>query len=71
MLAASQACRVTSADSRGMASGRDIAKKRMEVIRLPDGLAEKGFIFIEKFRGRFLIGTKRINQIIINSRRKK
>lgn len=66
MLAASQACRV-----RVMVSGRDIFKKIMEVIRLPDGLAEKSFIFRGKFRGRFVIGTKSINQIIINSRRKK
>lgn len=66
MLAASQACRV-----RVMVSGRDIFKKIMEVIRLPDGLAEKSFIFRGNFRGRFVIGTKSINQIIINSRRKK
>ena len=55
MLAASQACRV-----RVMVSGRDIFKKIMEVIRLPDGLAEKSFIFRGKFRGRFVIGTLKV-----------
>lgn len=77
VLAAYEAWRVTSADwnRRVKSSGRDISKQMMQVIRLPDRSehAEKGFIFMEKFRGKFVIGTKNIDQInlTINSRRKK
>ena len=76
-LAAYQAWRVSSADwnRRVQSSARDISKQIMEGIRLPERSehAEKGFIFTEKFRGRFVIGTKNIDQInvTINSRGKK